>query len=478
MENNIITERNLSQKDYINSNLVKIITDYLATQEKFQIILNYRWNKNILETLNTIFLETNKSLFKYSINRNFPKDQYYSYIKKEIKDSDFNQIPIEFLTPDFLFKESNGNISKEAAKLLLDFSKNVLRDKNHSFLKNLKYIPYEVSSIHFDQCPTRFANKHSNLFKNRRMTYDTYWSSLPTIKDKSEYIVLKTHPCMCFITSLFLSFYRDDKPYNCKSIKISFGLSSLEYYYTSDFIPLLITDDKLEISFNTAFLAYFIKIEFFDKNFQQYNHASGDNHYIVLSDLRIRGYSLKKISNRQLLFDAFIDKKNSLYDKTFNYYENLIFLDKEKFMQSLEYKKILDFFDSQFEFLIKTDEEFDFLIGLLFLFKFNKFMKIHPKKNYMLEALESRLNTILFEIQFILTDKQINDLVKMYFNQFPFRSIPIFSSFRKINSIFKLFETGQASYHGTEMDSESNSKMNVLKNLKFNDYFEIDKILN
>jgi len=67
----------------INQNLCKIILDYIPTQNKFLIILNFKLNEKLLNSINSIFLESNPiSKLNY---RKFTKSIYNVQMRKKVK---------------------------------------------------------------------------------------------------------------------------------------------------------------------------------------------------------------------------------------------------------------------------------------------------------------------------------------------------------------------------------------------------------
>ena len=355
----------------LNPYLIKTILDYLPTQLKFSLLQNFEWNNKINLTLDSIFLESNPSNFKFKLNSN-------------------ENIINEYLSPKSLFPLEDSKINNNVAKLLFNISKYGIRNKNNS--KNLKYIPLKVSSTHYSsQSLINISKKYSKIYDYHGVNSNIYWSSNPTKKNESEFIILKLHPCLSFVNSLHLIFteYGNDKIFNCKEIQISFGLNSQEYYYTTRKISIDVDKKEVKLDFNTFFLVNFIKIEFFEKNFKQFDQEE-NNYYICLDDLKIKGFTGKKLinlENNKFFYEKFLENKNLFKFDKITYYENLLFLNKNLFLKSEEFAYITSFFDNYLNDVKENKNEI-----LSYINNYHKFLKFYPKRNEILENFIKVLN--------------------------------------------------------------------------------------
>jgi hypothetical protein len=71
-----------------------------------------------------------------------------------------------------------------------------------------------------------FASKNSSLFSWSKKILSDYWSSCPSEKNIEEFVLLKIHPGLSFVTGIVLSFFVYSwKMFNCKYIQISLGFN-------------------------------------------------------------------------------------------------------------------------------------------------------------------------------------------------------------------------------------------------------------
>lgn len=332
---------------------------------------------------------------------------------------------------------------------------------NKALIK-LKYIPILASSSLFGQSLCNIAKNNSDLYQYLNFAENVYWSSYPSCQQKEEFIILKLHPCISFISSIVVEFFKACKIFNCKYLRFSFGLTKESFYFTTDKIPIAIEQGRARVKFNTIFLANYIKVEFFGKNYTQYGYDE-ENYYVCLSNLILEGFSGKKIfgkvkpyklseilkednsatfqdkqryilnynsdeecaeSNNQYFYEDKNDLANNqmlrlgeelsqfIFYKFYNfeelrridyitYIENLIFLNVKLFKQTNIYDTKLAEFDlylGQSE-LVKEENEIKEILNFLHLN--HKFLKIYPYKERFLEFCNQ--NSTLFKA--LLTNK-------------------------------------------------------------------------
>ncbi len=331
---------------------------------------------------------------------------------------------VELISPKFIFQSKNQrdssilSISKDSFRFLNDINRKIIRKQKE--ISNLKHYPVGVSSVHFDQCISKIAHKSSALYPHNSSIYShIYWSSFPSTKEKSEYVILKVHPCLSFITGICLHFLNYFSTlFNCAFIQVSFGFHETEFYFSSGKIPIDITDIEIEISFNTAFLANYLKIEFFDKFSKQYSHDE-TNYYVCLENLGIKGLSLKQFSedHKKLLYPKFVEMQPSPQVKMETYIENLIFLDKENFKETEQYKNKMKVFEECLA--LSPNRRFNELF--YFYYSNHKFLKNFGEME--------RVKDILSDFDRDDIHRWIEEHMKQT-NSFRFVCYPIFKCFR------------------------------------------------
>jgi len=267
------------------------------------------------------------------------------------------------------------------------------------------------------------AKKNSSLFSSHSNHFCTrssnYWSAEPSTKDKPEFMILKIHPCLSFVTGISLEFLLEGNMYNCQYVKVSFGFTEKDFYFCTGKIPLEISELEVEIKFNTAFLANYVKVEFYDKNYQQFEEDQ-NNYYICLNDLKIKGVLLKEITeHKKILYQNFSDMQPAPKDRWETYAENLLFLDIDKFKESEHYSNKLKEMDNLYVLILTQNETEAFLFFYYNHKIFKNFEYFEKIKRYFLEILS------IVDIRNLLLRYTVE--TKSYI----FDLYPIFKCFRK-----------------------------------------------
>lgn len=437
------TEESIKEANYtqnfrsFNANLATIILDYLPIKHKFTLIQYYRWNANLINTLQSMFLEWDQNICKFKIsgrgviNNNTSNlvlaEEQQCYVNAVLNNKIYqnssslesnNTFSIEYISPKFLFLDSGNSIDSEGANIIYKIAKAVFQKNKTKNFENLKYYPVNLSSMNFNQSIEFIAGRYSKLYELSGAENPDYWISYPSIRSKNEHIILKMHPNLCLINSIFIKFYRMGQIYNCQYITISFGFTEEDYYFTTGKIKLKLSDHSLTFDFNTVFLANYLKIEFFDKSFEQLDNDQGD-YFVALHDLKIKGLSAKGIINKNKILYENIQKyakqknhKNMTND--ISIVENMRFFNESLFLQTEEYIRKMTEIDAYVEKMqIFSNFNVSYSIKIMEILKFfnlnHKFIKLHADYQLIMDFIKKYMPNHLFSQQVNGQIYQINE---------------------------------------------------------------------